>query len=133
MKAIRLATSDKLHSQNEAGRTNKPKNYMPPYYLMCGINISQYLVYNWWQDYSTYTCTFKLHFQGYESHSSGVYSMWSICQRLAAGRWFSPGTPVSCTNKTDRHKIIEILLKVALNTITLTLHFQGYKIFITFN
>jgi hypothetical protein len=27
------------------------------------------------------------------------------------------GTPVSSTNKTDRHDITEILLKVALNTI----------------
>jgi hypothetical protein len=26
---------------------------------------------------------------------------------------FSPGTPVSSTNKTDRHNIAEILLKVA--------------------
>jgi hypothetical protein len=34
-----------------------------------------------------------------------------------AGRWFSPGTPVSSTNKTGRHDITEILLKVALNTI----------------
>jgi hypothetical protein len=33
------------------------------------------------------------------------------------GRWFSPGTPVSSTNKTDHHYIAEILLKVALNTI----------------
>jgi len=32
---------------------------------------------------------------------------------------FFPGTLVSCTNKTDRHDITEILLKVALNTITL--------------
>jgi hypothetical protein len=31
--------------------------------------------------------------------------------------WFSPDTPVSSTNKTDRHDITEILLKVALNTI----------------
>jgi len=30
-----------------------------------------------------------------------------------------PGTPVSSTNKTDRHNITEILLKVALNTINL--------------
>jgi len=30
------------------------------------------------------------------------------------GRWFSPGTPVSSTNKTDRHDVTEILLKVAL-------------------
>jgi hypothetical protein len=34
-----------------------------------------------------------------------------------AGQWFSPGPPVSSTNKTDRHDITEILLKVALNTI----------------
>ena len=33
-------------------------------------------------------------------------------------RLFSPGNPVSSTNKTDHHKINEILLKVALNTIT---------------
>jgi hypothetical protein len=31
------------------------------------------------------------------------------------------GTPVSSTNKTDRQDITEILLKVALNTITLTI------------
>jgi hypothetical protein len=30
-------------------------------------------------------------------------------------------TPVFSTNKTDHHDISEILLKVALNTITLTL------------
>jgi hypothetical protein len=32
-----------------------------------------------------------------------------------------PDTPVSLTNKTDRHDIAEILLKVSLNTMTLTL------------
>ena len=36
-----------------------------------------------------------------------------------AGRWFSPGTPVSSINKTDRYDTTEILLKVALNTIAL--------------
>jgi hypothetical protein len=35
-----------------------------------------------------------------------------VCQWLAAGQWFSPGTPVSSTNKTDCHDIVEILLKV---------------------
>ena len=34
-----------------------------------------------------------------------------------AGQWFSLGTPVSSTNKTDHNDITEILLKVALNTI----------------
>ena len=38
-----------------------------------------------------------------------------VCQ------WFSPSTLVSSTNKTDRHDITEILLKVVLNTITLIL------------
>ena len=32
-----------------------------------------------------------------------------VCQWLAAGRWFSPGTPVSCTDKTDHHDMTEIL------------------------
>ena len=42
-----------------------------------------------------------------------------VCQWLVTGRWFSMGTPpmVSSTNKTDRHAITEILLKVALNII----------------
>jgi hypothetical protein len=40
-----------------------------------------------------------------------------VCQCLATGWWFSLGTPVSSTNKTDRKDITEILLKVALNTI----------------
>jgi hypothetical protein len=44
-----------------------------------------------------------------------------ICQRLAAGRWFSPGTPVSSTHKTDHHSIAELVLNVVLNTITLLL------------
>ena len=37
------------------------------------------------------------------------------------GRWFSPGTLVSSTNKNDHHYITELLLKVALNTINLNL------------
>ena len=45
-------------------------------------------------------------------------TLWyKICQWLATGRWFSPGTMVSTTNKTDRHDITEILLKVVFNTL----------------
>ena len=33
-----------------------------------------------------------------------------VCQWLAAGGWFSPGSLVSSINKTDCHDIIEILL-----------------------
>ena len=43
-----------------------------------------------------------------------------VCQWLATGLWFSPGTLVSSTNKTDRHDITEILLKVDLSTINQT-------------
>jgi len=32
-------------------------------------------------------------------------------RRLASGRWFSPCTPVSPNNKTDRHDRTEIILK----------------------
>ena len=45
-----------------------------------------------------------------------------FCQWLAACPWFSPGTPVSSTNKTWHHDTTEILLKVALNTINLNLN-----------
>ena len=45
---------------------------------------------------------------------------YKVCQWLAAGRWLPQGTPVS-SNKTDRNDIVQILLKVALNTITLTI------------
>ena len=43
------------------------------------------------------------------------------------------GTLVSFTNKTDSHDIAEILLKVALNTMTLTLkhHSVGFLITVT--
>jgi hypothetical protein len=48
-------------------------------------------------------------------------------------RLFLQGPPVSPTNKTDNHDIAEILLKVALNTITITntkiaeLEMEGYS------
>ena len=41
-----------------------------------------------------------------------------VCQWLPTGRWISPGTPFTSTNTTDRHDIIEILLKMVLSTIT---------------
>jgi hypothetical protein len=60
----------------------------------------------------------------YNRHLSGhniqtpirLYGQW-----LTVGRWFSPGTSVSSINKTARHNITEIVLKVALNTISLKL------------
>ena len=43
-----------------------------------------------------------------------------VCQWLCGRSVVFPGTSVSSTNKTDRNDITEILLKVALNTIALT-------------
>ena len=40
-----------------------------------------------------------------------------VCQWLAPGWWFSLGTPVSSTNKTNCHDITEILLNMSLNII----------------
>jgi hypothetical protein len=36
------------------------------------------------------------------------------------GLWFSPGTPVFSTNKTDHHDIADALLKMAFNNMTPT-------------
>jgi hypothetical protein len=47
-------------------------------------------------------------------------------------RCFSPGTPVSSTNKTDRHDITAILLKEVLNTITISLPYSDCNLFISF-
>jgi hypothetical protein len=51
----------------------------------------------------------------------------TICQWLTTGRWFSPGTPVSSTNKTGRHDIAEIFLKVALNNINPNEQYLSYN------
>jgi hypothetical protein len=72
----------------------------------------------------TTTCTISAYY-----HWSCEFESWcvldptlfdKVCQWLVSGWWFSLGTPVSSNNKTDHHDITEILLKVALNTITLT-------------
>ena len=52
-----------------------------------------------------------------------------VCHWLATGPWFSPGTPVSSTNKTGHQNMIKILLKVPLNTTTLTLLVFVYILF----
>ena len=58
-----------------------------------------------------------------------VYAMQHYVIKLVSdlrqGEWFSLGTLISSTNKTDRHDIAEILLKVALNTINLTFKFDS--------
>jgi hypothetical protein len=65
---------------------------------------------------------------GFTSCELDSHSWWGVLdttlcdkvyQWLVAGLWFSPGTLVSSTTKTDRHDITEILLKVTLNIITL--------------
>jgi len=50
-----------------------------------------------------------------------------VCQWLVTGRWFSSGSPVSSTNKTDRYNITEILLKVALNTMRFQKNTESFR------
>ena len=57
-----------------------------------------------------------------EVYSIQHYAIKFASDLCATGQWFSLGPPVFSTNKTDRHDITEILLKVALKTITITLH-----------
>jgi hypothetical protein len=52
----------------------------------------------------------------YHSYYSKKYNKYVLCLLHVS----SPCTPVFSINKTDRYDITEILLKVALNTITLT-------------
>jgi hypothetical protein len=56
-----------------------------------------------------------------------------VCQWLATGRWFSKGSTISSTNKTDHHDIAEILLKVALNTIKQTNDVLNVSFYIILN
>ena len=64
------------------------------------------------------------------SHTNVIHDTEKSCE-LELRKWWgvldttlvdtvcqSPGTAVSSTNKTDRHDIVEILLKVALSTIS---------------
>ena len=52
---------------------------------------------------------------------------------LATGRWFSHGNPVSSINKTCRHDNTEMLWKVVLSTITLTILLDFFNLKITFD
>ena len=52
---------------------------------------------------------------------NGIYKYYYIDIKVRLVGDFFPGTPVSSTNKTDLHDIAEILLKVALNIIVITL------------
>jgi hypothetical protein len=50
--------------------------------------------------------------------SSNITLCDKVCHLHATGRWLSPGTQVSSSNKTDGYDITETLLTVVLNTIT---------------
>jgi hypothetical protein len=84
-------------------------------------NINNYIFISY--NYLCYQCLSPLTLRVRIPLSRGVLDT-KLCDKvwqwLAAGRWFSL---VSSTNKTDRHDITEILLKVALNTIHQTYNF----------
>ena len=61
----------------------------------------------------------------YSIQHYAIYFVSDIWQFYGCSR--VPGTPVFSNNKTDLHNITEILLIVALNTITLTLNVVSVK------
>jgi hypothetical protein len=72
----------------------------------------------WLLDLQVLSITFKV-VSSNPAHGE-VYSIQLYVIKFVSHLWkFSSGTPVSSINKTDRHDTTEILLKVALNTITL--------------
>ena len=71
---------------------------------------------------TTYATSAFHHFRcEFELRSGEAYSMQHYMIMFVSDLWqigeFFPCTPVSSINKTDRHDIPGILLKVALNTI----------------
>ena len=100
--ASKLFTTNLCHQQQKEGRHD---------HMVVGFTTT-YSVYH------HLSCEF-------ESHSWWGVLHTTLCDKdksqcLVAGCWFSPGPPVSSTNKTDRYDITEILLKVAFSTIKQT-------------
>jgi hypothetical protein len=93
------------------GRTTTLHQYYPNYDMLnswswwCGSWIYNYLC-------NQFLSSLKL----WVSNHGEVYSIHHYVIK-----WFSQSTPVSSTNKTDRHNRADLLLKEALNTIILTL------------
>ena len=77
---------------------------------------------------TTYAVSAYHHWCEFESRSGwGVQHYVIKFLWPATGRWFSHGSLVSSTNKTDRHNITEILLKVALSTNKQTKHKNAHN------
>jgi hypothetical protein len=101
----RTQTTQKTHTQHNTctknmSNTDPPKTWWWTKGLPKGNNI-----------YNSFLCN-------QINKTIFFYLFDKVCQSwLATGRWFFPGPPVTSTNKTDRHSITEIFLKVALNTI----------------
>ena len=65
-----------------------------------------------------------VHYNGYSIQHYVI----KFVSYLLTDRWFSPGTPVSYTNKTDSNDITERMVKVALNIINETNQNQQYTL-----
>ena len=86
---------------------------------------------SWIYNYLCNQCAYHYESCDFESRSwRGVLNTTlsdKVCQLLAIGQWFSSGILLSSTIKTEPRQTPEILLKVVLNTITLTPKFQPCK------
>jgi hypothetical protein len=67
-------------------------------------NLVQYIKLPYNHDHDNLVQYIKLPYN-YDHDNLVQYIKLQVCQWLVAGRWFSSVTPVSTTNKTDRHDI----------------------------
>ena len=87
---------------------------------------------SWIYNYLCYQCLSTLTLWVRILHRRSVLDT-TLCdkvhQLIVAGRWFSPGTHVSSTNKTDCHNITEILLKSGIKHQNPSIKYHILKIF----
>ena len=92
-----------------------------PLYLMgttmVSIAVTTPITYLMLPNYLCNQCLSPLMRVGIQLRASCTTLCDKVCHWLATGWWFSPGPPVTSTNKTYRHDTTEILLKVAISTI----------------
>ena len=82
----------------------------------------------WLWDLSPIRCEFASSFVNNEKGHIRLAAGSDKDYKLLSHGWFSPGTPASSTNKTGRHDIAEILLKVPLSTINQSINVCVCKI-----
>ena len=92
------------------------KHHNPLAPVICWTRLKQkkmaYIFHTIHYCYCLYVQLILYHYCLWNMFLSGLINLKKKCNiHRAAGRWFSPGTPLSSTNKTDRHDIAENIVE----------------------